>query len=116
MAAMYPTQEATPMQPLMVRQEDPPYYVVIRLTGALAIPEMVRSQLVSLVTQDLRQKYPELGAEAEAIRKILSEPWCPDGVVARVVAWNMNKRNILRRACDRLGLPHAGLGIEVDGC
>lgn len=96
--------------------EEGAFYGDVRLTGALAISEPLQARLLADIVEGMRQKYPDLGAEAAAVRKILSEPWCPDGVLARIAAWNMNKRNILRRACDRLGLPHAGLSVEINGC
>ncbi len=99
----------------MVRQEDSPFYGVVRLTGALAIPESIQARMLEDIVEALRHIYPDLRAEAAAIDKILSEPWCPDGVLARLAKWSFTKRKALHAACERYNVPHAGLGITVNG-
>jgi hypothetical protein len=99
----------------MERQEDSPFYGVVRLTGALAIPESIQARMLEDIVEALRHVYPDLSAEAAAIDKIRTEPWCPDGVLARLAKWSATKRKALHAACERYKVPQAGLGILVTG-
>ena len=99
----------------MVKQEDSPFYGDVRLTGALAIPEPIQARMLDDIVEALVHVYPDLSAEAAAILKIRTEPWCPDGVLARLAKWNATKRKALHAACESYNVPHAGLGSLVNG-
>lgn len=100
----------------MVRQDDSPFYGIARLTGALAIPEPIQARMLEDIVAALRHVYPDLTAEVAAIHKINTEPWCPDGALARWGKWESTKRKAIVAACGLYGVPPAGLSFTVNGC
>lgn len=93
----------------------PPAPAWLRLTGALAVPTGVQAALLDAARDEMLKVYPDLSAEAAAIHKIRTEPWCPTGVLARLAKWERTKRNAIEAACGLYGVPPAGLSFTVGG-
>lgn len=87
----------------------------IRLTGALAVPMGIQAALLDAAREEMVKVYSDLADEAAAIHKIRTEPWCPDGALARLGKWESTKRKAIEAVCDRHGVPLAGLNFTVNG-
>lgn len=88
----------------------------IELTGSLH-PAHINARILHLTIQIMRRRYaPDRMEDKLAfVFKALSEPWQPSENVQAILTFGMNKRRAMQEACARLGVPHDGLHIWING-
>lgn len=89
--------------------------ITVSLTGAGGVPAWAKYRLMDALGAEMLKTYDDLADEAAAIDKILTEPWCPSGALARQGKWESTKRKALEAACARMGVSPVGLDFTING-